>query len=523
MTEVKKKKGLMGKFLDLVEVVGNALPHPAMLFIIFSIIVIALSAIGGYYEWSVTFDQIDRATNTLMPDQTTMVVSLANADGIRYIFENAVSNFMGFAPLGTVLVALLGVGIAEGSGLISTSLKKLVLVTPKPLITCVLVFSGVMSNIASDAGYVVLVPLGAIVFLAFKRHPLAGLAATFAGVSGGFSANLLFGTIDTLLGGISTEAAKIIDPTYEVNIMANWFFMIASTGLIVLVGWFITDKIVEPRLGVYEPEEDIDTGDDLVHVTKEQVRGLWGALIGFIVFLAIMLWLTVPSDAILRNQDNFELLDKSPFIHGIVFIIGIFFAFIGVGYGIGARTIKSSNDVVNYMAKSMSTMGGYLVLAFFAAQFINYFTQTNLGVILAVKGADFLEAIGFTGLPLIIAFVFVSAFINLFIGSASAKWAILAPVFIPMFMNMGISPEMTQLAYRIGDSTTNIISPLMSYFAVILAFAYKYDKKAGMGTIISTMMPYSMAFLLGWTILLIVWYLLGLPIGPDIPVDYIVG
>ncbi len=523
MTEIKKKKNLVGKFLDVVERVGNALPHPAILFIIFSIIIAVISAVGASYEWSVTFDQINRETNEIEPNVVTQVVSLANADGLRHIFESAVSNFMGFAPLGTVLVALLGVGIAEGSGLISTSLKKLVLVTPKPLITCVLVFSGVMSNIASDAGYVVLVPLGAIVFLAFKRHPLAGLAATFAGVSGGFSANLLMGTVDTLLAGLTTQAAKIIDPSYEVTIVANWYFMIASTFLIVLIGWFVTDKIVEPRLGEYIPEDDVDSSDDLVKVTKQEVKGLWGALVGLVLFVIIMLFLTVPENAILRNAETNSLLDKSPFIHGIVFVIGLFFAFIGIGYGIGAKTIKSSSDVVDYMSKSMSSMGGYLVLAFFAAQFIDYFSYTKLGVILAVKGADFLEYVGFQGLPLIISFILVSAFINLFIGSASAKWAILAPVFIPMFMNIGISPEMTQLAYRIGDSTTNIISPLMSYFAIILAFAYKYDKKSGMGTIISTMMPYSIAFLIGWTVLLVVWYLLGLPIGPNIPVDYMIG
>ncbi len=520
MENTVKKKSFIGKFLDVVERVGNSLPHPAILFVIFSIFIIALSAIGEVFEWSVQYDQIDRATNTLVKDQVTTVKSLANGYGIRYIFEHAVSNFMSFAPLGTVLVALLGVGIAEGSGLISTALKKLVLVTPKPLITCVLVFSGVMSNIASDAGYVVLVPLGAIVFLAFKRHPLAGLAATFAGVSGGFSANLLMGTVDALLAGLTTEASAIIDPTYEVSILANWYFMIASTFLIVLLGWFVTEKIVEPRLGEYDSSNIEQADDTSVEITKDQSRGLIGALIGLIIFIVIMLLLIVPSNGILRNQENWSIIDKSPFIKGIVFIIGLFFAFIGIGYGIGARTIKNSHDVVNFMSKSMSTMGGYLVLAFFAAQFINYFNETNLGVILAVKGADFLEAIGFEGLPLIITFIIVSAFINLFIGSASAKWAILAPVFVPMFMNLGISPEMTQLAYRIGDSTTNIISPLMAYFAVILAFAYKYDKKAGMGTIISMMMPYSFAFLIGWTVLLIVWYVFGLPIGPDIPLAY---
>ncbi len=524
MTEVKKKKNIVGKFLDIIEAVGNKLPHPAILFVIFSLIVVGISALGAYLEWEVSYTAIDRANNNEVIEKTDQVVSLANANGIRYIFTTAVKNFISFAPLGTVLVALLGVGVAEGSGFIGAALKKLVLITPKWLITCVLVFAGVMSNVASDAGYVVLVPLGAVVFYSFGRHPLAGLAATFAGVSGGFSANLLVGTIDPLLGGISTEAAKLIDGGYSVTPVANWYFMIASTFIIVLIGWFVTEKIVEPRLGKYTAPEDLEI-EETTGVSKNEGRGLWGALIGLVLFITLMLVLTVPEGAPLRHPETGEIIGKTaglhyPFIDSIVFIIALFFLFIGIGYGVAAKTIKSGTDVINSMSKAMATMGGYLVLAFFAAQFINYFTYTNLGTVLAVKGADLLQAINFKGLPLILAFIVIAAFVNLFIGSASAKWAILAPVFIPMFMQLGISPEMTQLAYRIGDSTTNIISPLMSYFAVIIVFAYKYDKKAGMGTIVSMMVPYSFMFLIGWTILLVIWYLTGLPIGPDIPVTY---
>ncbi len=517
--EKEKKRNFLDVFLDGIEKVGNKLPHPAVLFVIFSAIVILVSYIGSLLNWEVTYTEINRSTKEIMEGQTATIKSLANGEGIRHIFSSAVKNFMGFAPLGTVLVALLGVGVAEGSGLISTSLKKLVLVTPKSLITVVLVFAGIMSNIASDAGYVVLVPLGAIVFLSFNRHPLAGMAATFAGVSGGFSANLLVGTIDPLLGGLSTEAAGLLEPGYEVSVFANWYFMIASTLLITLIGWAVTEYIVEPRLGTYEPPSDIEV-DTSLDISDDQKKGLWGALIGLVVFSVIIGALVLPAEGVLRNQETFEIMKGSAFVDGIVFVIALFFFAVGLGYGIGAKTIKSDKDVVQYMSKSMATMGGYLVLAFFAAQFINYFSYTNLGIILAVSGANLLEAIGLQGLPLIIGFIIVSAFINLFIGSASAKWAILAPVFVPMFMRMGISPEMTQLAYRIGDSTTNIISPLMSYFAVIIAFAYKYDKKAGMGTIISMMMPFSMLFLIGWTLLLIVWYIAGLPIGPGIPMTY---
>ncbi len=517
-----KKRSIVFRLLDGVEKVGNALPHPAILFVIFCVLIVIASAICQAVGVTATFQQIDRSTKEIS-EVTINAVSMANADGLRYIFTTAVKNFTSFAPLGTVLVAMLGVGIAEGSGLINTSLKKLVMSTPKSLITCVLVFAGVMSNIASDAGYVVLVPLGAIVFLSFGRHPLAGIAAVFAGVSGGYSANLLLGTIDPLLSGLSTEAAKLLDQGYVVEATSNYYFMIASTFIITAIGWFVTDKIVEPRLGEYDRSKgDLkDTAEtDLTSFTPSEKKGLKGALVGLLLFLVLMVFLVVLKDSPLRNQETGDIMKNSPFVASIVFIIALFFSFVGIGYGVAAKTIKKSGDIVSFMSRAMAGMGSYLVLAFFAAQFINYFSHTNLGTIMAVKGADFLQSIGFTGLPLLIAFILVAGFINLFIGSASAKWAILAPIFIPMFMSTGISPELTQLAYRIGDSTTNIISPLMSYFAVIVAFAQKYDKESGVGTIISTMVPYSILFMIGWTILLVVFYVLKLPIGADSPMIY---
>ncbi|OPJ56802.1 AbgT family transporter [Alkalithermobacter paradoxus] len=503
------KKGLFGKFLDMIEKVGNALPHPVTLFFIFAVAVVIISDIAARAGLSVQFDMIDRATGEIK-EATVGAVSLLNPDGIRFIFSKAVSNFTGFAPLGTVLVAMLGVGVAEGTGLISALLRKVVLNTPKRAITAVVVFLGIMSNVASDAGYVVLVPLGAIIFLSFGRHPLAGLAAAFAGVSGGFSANLLIGTVDPLLGGLSTEAAKILDPNYSVAATANWYFMIVSTFVITLIGSWITEKVVEPRLGEYKGEEKVDLKD----LTDDEKKGLRASLISLLVFTAVIVALVAPANGILRNPETGEILGHSAFMDGIVPIIMAFFLIPGVVYGIASKTIKDDKDVANAMGKAMGTMGGYLVLSFVAAQFIAYFNYSNLGTILAVKGANFLDAVGFTGMPLIIGFIIVSAFINLFIGSASAKWAIMAPVFVPMFMRLGYTPEFTQVAYRIGDSTTNIISPLMSYFAVIVAFAQKYDRKTGIGTLISSMVPYSLAFLLGWTVLLIIWSVFGLPIGP---------
>ncbi|MBS4538704.1 AbgT family transporter [Clostridium sp. D2Q-11] len=507
-----KKKSFFNKFLDGIETVGNKLPHPVTLFFIFSLAVVIISHIAAKAGVSVEFNMLDRST--LESKMTTIeAVSLLNKEGIRFMFSEAVSNFTGFAPLGTVLVAMLGVGVAEGTGLISALLRKLVMSTPKRLITVVVVFAGIMSNIASDAGYVVLVPLGAIVFLSFGRHPLAGLAAAFAGVSGGFSANLLIGTVDPLLGGISTEAAKIIDPNYFVFPTANWYFMIASTFLITILGTIVTERYVEPRLGQYKGDSKIEEIGD---ISAQEKKGLIFAGISFVVFIAIILALVVPANGILRADDG-TIIGHTPFMDGIVPIIMLFFLIPGLFYGIGAKTLKNDKDLAKTMGQSMATMGGYLVLAFVAAQFVQYFAYTNLGTILAVNGAAFLEATGLTGLPLIIGFIIVSAFINLFIGSASAKWAIMAPVFVPMLMQVGkgYSPEFTQVAYRIGDSTTNIISPLMPYFAVIVAFAQKYDKDTGLGTLISTMLPYSLVFLAGWVVLLLVWFLIGAPIGPD--------
>ncbi|NLM12138.1 MAG: AbgT family transporter [Epulopiscium sp.] len=494
--------------LDMVEKVGNKLPHPVTLFIILSLMIIVISAIAEAAGLTVVYEKF--ADGELVP-VTVEAVSLLNAEGLRKILTNAVTNFTSFAPLGTVLVAMLGVGVAEGTGLIQTALRKLVLSTPKKLITAVVVFAGVMSNIASDAGYVVLVPLGAMIFHSFGRHPIAGLAAAFAGVSGGFSANLIVGPTDALLSGISEPAAQMIDASYSVPATSNFYFLFVSTILITILGTFVTEKLVEPRLGAYKGKIDAK----LDEITAEENKGLIWAGIALLGYVIVILLLTIPSNGILRNQETFSLLDKSPFINGIVPLIALLFFIPGIAYGIASKSLKSDKDLVAAASKAMSSMGSYLVLSFVAAQFVNYFTWTNLGTILAVKGAEVLKSAGMTGIALIIGFIIVTAFINLFIGSASAKWAIMAPIFIPMFMQLGFTPEFTQVAYRIGDSTTNIISPLMSYFAIVIAFANKYDEDLGIGTLVSTMLPYSLTFLIGWSILLIFWMLFGFPIGPS--------
>ena len=502
------QKSYFNKFLDLVENGGNKLPHPVTLFVVMALVVVIISALAASAGLEASYE---RVVNGKAETVTVKAISLLTVEGIRRIFSEAVKNFTSFAPLGTVLVAMIGVGVAEGTGLIQTALRKLVLSTPKKLITAVVVFAGVMSNIASDAGYVVLVPLGALVFLSFKRHPLAGLAAAFAGVSGGFSANLLVGTLDPLLAGISQQSAQMFQPGYLVNATDNWYFMAVSTFLITLLGTWITERVVEPRLGAYKGEVNEDSA--LTTISKKERKGLLFAVVALAAYSALILLMVAPTNGILRSPEG-EILKNSAFMNGLVPIIAGAFFVPGPAFGIAAGTIRNDKDVANYMGKSMATMGGYIVLVFFAAQFVSYFSWSNLGTILAVKGADFLKSTGMTGLPLIIGFILVSAFINLFIGSASAKWAIRAPVFVPMLMALGYSPAFTQVAYRIGDSTTNIITPLMSYFAVIVAFAQKYDKNIGVGTLISSMLPYSIVFFLGWTALLIIWFLFGLPLGP---------
>ena len=505
-TKPAKKKGI----LNFIERVGNALPHPATIFVILCAIIIVVSHIMAKMGVSVTYEGLNRATNQI--EQTTVVVkSLLSREGIIGMLEGALVNFTSFAPLGTVLVAMLGVGVAEGTGLIGTSLKKLVLSTPKTLITVVVVLAGVISNIASDAGYVVLIPLGAMVFLSMGRHPIAGLAAAFAGVSGGFSANIMVGPTDALLAGISKEAAKIGSATATVEVADNWFFLIISTFLIAVVGTLVTEKIVEPRLGEYKGKSKIDKNIDLTAVEK---RGLKFAGIAGILVVIVLGLLTIPKNAILRNVETGSLIENAPFMNSIVIIIAIVFFILGIAYGIGIGSIKNDKDVVKEMSKTMSTMGGYLVLVFFASQFVAYFAQSNVGTVIAVKGAEFLKATNIGGVPLILGFIIVTAIINLFMGSASAKWAIMAPIFIPMLMELGFAPEFTQMAYRIGDSSTNIISPLMTYFALIVSFAEKYDEEAGIGTMVSTMVPYSISFLLSWSVLLIIWMLFKLPLGP---------
>lgn len=516
-----RKHGIYGRLLNKIERIGNKLPNPIALFALFAGAVVVLSAILSMLGVSATGELVSGGELKMT---TVNVVSLLTKDGITYMLTNAVRNFTEYAPLGMTLVAMLGVGVAEQSGLINALLKSVVKITPARFITLMVVFLGVMSNVVNDAGYVVLIPLGAMIFRAYGRHPIAGLAAAFAGVSGGYSANLIVGALDALLAGISQTAATIIDPNYQVSVMGNYFFLAVSTFLVTFLGAWVTDKIVEPRLAAYSGEVTEEEDVTLTIIMPEEKRGMKRAGIVAFLYVAIIVLACIPQNSLFRNA-NGGLLGRptSPLIDSIVILIAFLFFLPGIAYGLTTGEFKGEKDVCAALAKSMSSMGSFLVMAFVSAQFINYFNYTQIGTIVALSGVIFFQKINIGLIPLLVIFVLFSGFMNLFVGSSSAKWNILAPVFVPMFMLLGYTPELCQLAYRIGDSCTNVITPMMTYYAVILMFAQRYDKNAGVGTMTATMLPYSLAFLGGWTVLLILWLVAGLPIGVGTNIYYMVG
>lgn len=499
-------RSLLQRFLDGVERAGNALPHPATLFALLALVVVVLS--GFLHAAQVT------VTNPTS-GQAIGVVNLLSVEGLHRMILEAARNFLAYPPLGISLTCLLGIGIAEYSGLMGAMLRLVVLASPRKLITPMVVFAAVMSNAGSEVGYVLLTPLAAALYHALGRHPLLGLAAAFAGVSGGYSANLAVGSIDVLLAGLTEAAARIVDPAYRVAPTANWYFMLVSTFLVTAVGTWVTEKIVAPRLGDYRGDAP---REDLKPLGRPEKRGLWAAAATVGVLTAIVLWGVLPADGFLIDPRHPDFKD-SVFMRGLVTFIFLFGLLPGIAYGLAAGTIRSDHHVAAGMAQTMKSMATFIVLAFFAAQFIEYFKWTNLGIITAVKGAEFIQHLGLQSMPtlLMIAVLVFAGAVNILISSASAKWALLAPVFVPMFMLLGYSPEMVQGAFRVGDSVTNIITPLMSYFPLILTFIHKYDPKAGIGTLIATMLPYSIAFMVAWTLLLIAWIAAGLPMGPDAP------
>lgn len=573
-----EKSRWIDRALNTIETVGNKLPDPAALFLILLIVVWALSALLAPME----FAEIDPRTK-----EPIKIVNQLSGTSVAAFLSNMVTTFTGFHPLGVVLVALLGVGVAEHTGFINAALKGLLSFTSARLLTPMLILVAIVSHTAADAGYVLVIPLGGVIFYAAGRHPLAGIAAAFAGVSGGFSANFVPSSLDPLLSGLTQSGAQIINPAYTVNPLCNWFFTGASSLLIIVVGWYLTDRVIEPRLARTPVDGDASEMPQMQELGPKEKRGLWAGLAALVVGLAILFLVSAPSDSPMRSPTGYRLSPQSferlaaagvpqdvltkatplrnqelagptafqtalktrlgeaaateygprflsaaetsapqltaataPLMQSIVPLIFLLFLLPGVVFGYVAGTVKDHRDIIKGMSKTMSTMGYYIVLAFFAALFIAAFGQSNIGALLALKGANLLSSLALPGQVTIVGIIILTALVNLLIGSASAKWALLAPIFVPMLMQLGLSPELTQAAYRVGDSTSNIITPLMPYFPLVVVYGQRYVKSTGIGTLVSLMLPFSVAFLVTWTVFLIVYWMLGVPLGLQAPYGY---
>jgi aminobenzoyl-glutamate transport protein len=498
--------GALLRILQAVEKLGNRLPDPVLLFLLLLIAVWLLSALLAPIEFAAQHPQTGA---------TIKVVNLLTGTELTRFLTEMVPVFTAFAPLGIVLVALLGVGVAEHSGLIAAGLRKLLSLTTARWLTPIVMLVAIISHTAADAGYVVVIPLAAVIFRAAGRHPLAGIAAAFAGVSGGFSANFIPSALDPLLQGITQAAGRVLDPELLVNPLCNWFFMSTSSLLVIGIGWWLTDRVVEPWLTKTYPltTAPADT-TGLTPLEARERRGLCWAAVSLAVALALLLAAILPASSPLRDPATGAMASfGAPLMHAIVPLIFVLFLIPGVTYGIAAGSIRGHRDVIAGMTRAMESMGYYIVMAFFAAQFIAAFSRSNLGVLLAVEGAEGLSALHLPPQFTIVGIILLTACINLFVGSASAKWLLIAPIFVPMLMQLGIAPELTQAAYRIGDSSANIVTPLMPYFPLVVVFCRRYVGGAGIGTLIAMMLPYALLLLLGWTLLLLGYWALGLPLG----------
>ncbi len=504
MSDTNASDSLTTRMLATVERVGNKLPDPAMLFVFLLVVVWLLSWLLSY----VSFEMIDPRSG-----EALVINNLLAGPAMTAWLSVMVTNFSHFHPVGVVLVAMLGIGVAEHTGFINTGLRALLGVTAKWLVTPMVILVGIVSHSAVDAGYVLVIPLGGVIFYAAGRHPLAGIAAAFAGVSGGFSANFVPSSLDPLLQGLSQAGARILDPEIVLNPLNNYFFTTVSSVLIVGLGWYLTDKVIEPRLKSVELDGDLEDLPRMHALEPNERKGLRIALLALlagVVFVVITAW---PADSAWRDANGSLATGSAPIMASIVALIFFMFVIPGVTYGIAAKTIKNSKDVIDGMTKAMHLMAYYLVIMFFIAQFVYAFGQSNLGVLLALQGAAGLKALAMPAAVTLVGIVLLTAFINLFIGSATGKWGLLAPIFIPMLMTLGISPDLTQAAYRVGDSSTNIITPLMPYFPLVVVYCQRYVTTTGIGTLTAMMLPYSVTFLICWTAFLVVYFLLGFPLG----------
>ena len=501
--QVKAVNGNAG-FLGTVERIGNKLPDPAVLFIALLFIVWILSWLLSY----VTFDVIDPRSGGAL-----VIQNLMSGSAFTEFLSVMVTNFSHFHPVGVVLVAMLGIGVAEHTGFINAAIRSLLNVTPAKLLTPMVILVGIVSHSAVDAGYVLVIPLGGVIFYAAGRHPLAGIAAAFAGVSGGFSANFVPSSLDPLLQGLTQAGAHILDTSVVVNPLNNYFFTTASSILIVGLGWYITDRIVEPRIMKTQVDGDAADLPEMHDLKDSERKGLRWALLSMVIGIGVLIVTALPADSAWRAADGELTASTAPMMRAIVSLIFLLFLVPGVVFGITSGSMKSSKDMIAGMTHAMHGMAYYLVIMFFIAQFVYAFGQSNLGVLLALKGAEFLTALNAGASITIVGIVLLTAFVNIFIGSASGKWGLLAPIFVPMLMSLGISPDLTQAAYRVGDSSTNIITPLMPYFPLVVVYCQRYVKNTGIGTLTAMMLPYSMSFLVLWTVFLLLYFAVGLPLG----------
>lgn len=503
------QQGWLNRSLNTIERVGNKLPDPAILFALFMFAVWIISwAMSG-----ISFNEIDPRNG-----KPIQINNLLDGAAFTTFMAKLVNTFVSFPPLGVVLVAMLGLGVAEHTGFINASLRSILSVTPKMLLTPVLVAVGILSHVAVDAGYVLVIPLGAVIFYAAGRHPLAGIAAAFAGVSGGFSASLFIpSSLDPLLAGLTQASARLSsNPAAAeviINPLNNYYFTSASAILIVFIGWFLTDKVIEPRLKSTAIDGDPAGLPKLDALTAAERRGLRLAVIAMLVSTGLLFISAWPTSSAWRGSDASLTHSSAPLMQSIVSLIFVFFLIPGVVYGYASGTVKNHRDVIQGMSKSMSGMGYYIVMAFFCAQFIYAFGQSNLGALIAIKGAGALKELALPMGVTLVGIVILTSLVNLLVGSASAKWALIGAVMVPMLMELGVSPDLTQAAYRVGDSSTNIITPLMPYFPLIVVFCQKYVKSTGIGTLIALMLPFSVTLLTLWTAFLLCFWVLGIPLG----------
>ncbi|MDW4319260.1 AbgT family transporter [Staphylococcus saprophyticus] len=508
-SNTKHKPTLVDRFLNIVEKVGNKLPDPSILFFLMCLGLAIITWIVSLFHITVKHPGTG---------DTIAIKSILSKDGLMMILNDVVKNFSEFPALGLVLAVMLGVGVAEKTGYFDKLMVQVVHKAPKKFIVPVIILIGILGNAAGDAAPIVLPPLTAMVFIKLGYHPIAGLAMAYASAIGGFSANIMIGMSDALLYAFTEPATKIVSDNVHVNVAMNWYFIAASVLVLLPAVYWVTMRFVIPRLGSYDDSNsDIQVDDENTGLTTEENRAVFWANISFFIMVALLIILAIPQGSFLRNAKTGSLLNDAPIINGVGLIILVLFLVPGLVYGLMMKEFKNSKDLGKMLADSMSSMGSFIVIVFFAAQLLAFLEWSNLGVIVAVKGAALLQ--GQNGIILILGIILLSVIINLLIGSASAKWGILAPIFIPMLMLAGFHPAFTQMLYRIGDSISNPITPMMPYLPLLLSYAQKYDNNMKLGSLLSSLMPYTIVLSIVWPLFMIIWYLLGWPLGPGGPLQ----